>query len=227
MDDELGTCCSVKACLQSDSTDVYYVTSMLEALDNFSKQNYCLAIISNQLSKVDSKEIIHAIHLIKHIPIIVFSDPLPPDEKIKILQTGADIIIEKPFNMDMCVTQIESLIQLYSIAGVSHRQEERIVFGTSMTLIIIPNYRLACSNGEPLSLTRKEFDLLLHFARHPYQVFSKEQLYLRIWGDSFDAVENETVRVHVQTLRKKLGDEGKRLIRNVWGVGYKFVPPTE
>lgn len=75
-------------------------------------------------------------------------------------------------------------------------------------------------------LTKKEFDLLHYFANHPFQVFSKGQLYVHVWDDSFANIGDETVRVHIQRLRRKLATTGKNLIHNVRGVGYKFVPPN-
>ena len=78
--------------------------------------------------------------------------------------------------------------------------------------------------GEEVSLTPKEFELLLFFVKHPRQVFSREQLLARIWGYDFYG-DNRTVDIHVQRLRKKLGI-GSELV-TVFGVGYKYEPGEE
>ena len=66
--------------------------------------------------------------------------------------------------------------------------------------------------------------MLVFLAQHPEQVFSIEQLYEHIWNMDFAVNGDETVRVHIKTLRKKLAQAGKNYIYNVWGIGYKFVP---
>ncbi len=78
-----------------------------------------------------------------------------------------------------------------------------------------------------MELTRREFDLLLFFAKRPGQVFSRDQIYDSVWGDFFELGGDETVKAHIKTLRKKLSAIGTGLIENVWGVGYRFVPPPQ
>lgn len=220
--DDRDICHSIKACMQSESVNVCSLTSASEILNSFVKQEYCLVILDDQLPGISCKEILRTMRLAKHIPILLLIDSLTSDDKIALLQVGADAIIEKPLNIDLCVAQAEALIQLYSKADIGHNQKDQITFGSE--LVIIPRFRQVFIEGKPLSLTRKEFDLLHFFARYPRQVFSREQLYVRIWHDSFASSGDETVRVHIQKLRKKLEAEGKSFIHNVWGVGYKFVP---
>ena len=77
-------------------------------------------------------------------------------------------------------------------------------------------------NGQPITnLTPKEFDLLYYFARHPKQVFSREQLLDHVWGYEFYGDER-TVDVHIKRLRKKVGTSNQPFFHTVWGVGYKF-----
>ena len=97
------------------------------------------------------------------------------------------------------------------------------MYGTE--LIINSRYRQVIVDGEPLDLTRKEFDLLHYLASSQRQVFSRKQLYNQVWHDSTTESGEETVRVHLNTLRKKLLQMNKDLIENVRGVGYRFVPP--
>lgn len=77
-----------------------------------------------------------------------------------------------------------------------------------------------------MSLTKKEYDLLLCLASYPGQILSQEQLYEQVWKEEPDVGVNETVRVHIGKLKKKLSTVSDfNYIHNVWGVGYKFVPP--
>lgn len=227
VDNELDIGHSITACMQDESTDVRCITSASEALNSITKVDYCLAIVSNQLPGISGVEMLRIIRLTQRIPIMVLTEPLSPDENVVLFQAGADAIMESPFNIDICTAQAEALIQLYTSADIGgrHNREEQISFGTA--LIIIPQFRQVFVDGEPVSLTRKEFDLLLCFVRHQRQVLSREQLYLYVWGECFATGGDETVKSHIRTLRKKIETHGRILIHNVWGVGYQFMPPDE
>ena len=125
--------------------------------------------------------------------------------------------------MQICIAQANALIQLYLNFNRNHKDHHPIIFGTE--LVISPKYRQVVVDGTTLVLTRKEFNLFLCLAKHPEQVFSREQLYTDVWNDGLGIGGDETVRVHIQKLRKKLTALGKNYIHNIWGVGYKFVPP--
>lgn len=93
-----------------------------------------------------------------------------------------------------------------------------------MDLIIDPVKHQTTLKGEPLNLTRKEFDLLFHLAR---QVLSREQLYSAVWNEDTAFNVDEQVKAHIKALRRKLAPSGKELIQNEWGVGYRFSPDDE
>ena len=97
-----------------------------------------------------------------------------------------------------------------------------LTFGTD--LIIDPLHRQVLSKGSLLKLTRKEFNMLHFLASHPGQVFTREQLYTRIWRCDSDFNVDEAVRSHIKFLRRKLASSGKEYIQTVWGIGYRFAP---
>ena len=109
-------------------------------------------------------------------------------------------------------------------AKIADKKENPLVFGTE--LIINSIYRHIIIDGEPLELTRTEFDLLFYMAKHPNQIFSRQQLYRQVWGDDLGINGENTVRSHIGNLYKKLANERKNYIQNTRGVGYKFVPPA-
>jgi DNA-binding response OmpR family regulator len=92
-------------------------------------------------------------------------------------------------------------------------------------LRIDPAGRTASVGGAPVELTPKEYELLLLLASHPGRAFSREFLVERLWGYEYDGVDR-TVDTHIVRLRKKLAAVGDQIV-TVWGVGYRFVPPTE
>lgn len=128
--------------------------------------------------------------------------------------------MEKPYALEECLAHAQSLIQLYTDIGIISNRRYTLAFG--MDLVIDPNFHQATLKGTPLNLTRKEFDLLFYLASHAGQVLSREQLYNAVWNEDTVINVDEQVKAHIKALRKKLAPSGKELIRNEWGVGYRF-----
>ena len=139
----------------------------------------------------------------------------------KYMKATATVCIRKPFALSVCSSQVNALIRLYTETEPSENGYYTLAFGTE--LIINPLHRQVKMNGSFLNLTRKEFDLLYYMASHPGQVFSRTQLYNRIWQDNSEFNIDEVVRFHVQALRRKLSPSGKDFIQTVWGIGYRFI----
>lgn len=211
--------------MQDDLTEVCCMTSSAEALASYMKRDYCLVILDIQLADMDGIELLKTMRRAKHTPILVLTNPLCAKDAVSLFHAGADAYLVKPLNAAVCAAQANALIQLYLESDDKHKQHYPITFGTE--LIISPRYRQVIVEGEVLSLTRKEFDLLHCLASYLGQVFSLEHLYAHVWDDESTVSGEETVRVHIQTLRKKLTAMGKDFIQNTWGVGYKFVPPEQ
>ena len=197
-------------------------TSLSTGLEYAAKNLYCLLIIDLQMSQIGNEEMVRIFRLSKRIPILVLTEALTVQEKINLFQAGMDAFFEKPIDVDVCTAQASALIKLYFESNEEAEKSAQISFGTS--LIIAPRYRQALSNGKPIALTRREFDLLYFFARHPGQVFSRDQIYDCVWGDYYELGGDETVKVHIKTLRKKLSALNAGNIENVRAVGYRFVP---
>jgi DNA-binding response OmpR family regulator len=90
-------------------------------------------------------------------------------------------------------------------------------------VVIHPDERRVVIDGQPVALTPKEFDILHLLASHPKKVFSSEHIFRQVWGEDYYE-GNNTVMVHIRTLRKKLGEDTNKnkLIKTIWGVGYSF-----
>lgn len=209
--------------MQNDFTDICCMASSAEALDSYIKQDYCLVILDTQLSDMDSMEILRIMRRSKHTPILLLTNSVSSEGIVELLHAGADTYIEKPLSLEVCVAQANALIQLYIDAEINHNQHKPIVHGSE--LIISPRYRQVIVDGKPLELTRKEFDLLHCFAKHPGQVLSREQLYDYIWNDEPAVAVDEAVKSLIKKLRKKLVSVNKFYIQNTRGVGYRFVLP--
>jgi DNA-binding response OmpR family regulator len=134
---------------------------------------------------------------------------------------GADDYVVKPFSPQELVSRVRAVLRRSS--GLTPGSSDRpLVYGD---LRIEPQSRLVEVAGEEKTLTAKEFDLLWTMARHPRQVFSRDQLLDLVWGLT-EYIDPSTVTVHVRRLREKIeADPGDpRYIQTVWGVGYKFEP---
>jgi DNA-binding response OmpR family regulator len=153
-------------------------------------------------------------------PVIMLTARREEAERIAGLEMGADDYVVKPFSPQELVSRVRAVLRRTKESDL--RSESPLTF---VELTIDPRTRLVTLSGEEVRLTAREFDLLWHMARHPRQVFTREQLLEHVWGSS-GYIDPGTVTVHLRRLREKIEDEASRPrhLRTVWGVGYKFEP---
>ena len=149
----------------------------------------------------------------KDIPIIMLTAKTSEYDKVIGLDSGADDYMTKPFSMLELVSRIKALLRRTN--KTESKKELRVG-----NLVVNPEKHLITAKGENVTLTYKEYQLLLLFMETKGVVFSRDTLLNRIWGYDFDG-ENRTVDVHIRTLRTKLGECGN-LIETVRGFGYKI-----
>lgn len=149
----------------------------------------------------------------KDTPIIMLTAKDSEYDKVIGLDSGADDYMTKPFSMLELVSRIKALMRRTN----KEKSKEELRIGN---LVVNPEKHLITANGENVTLTYKEYQLLLLFMENKGVVFSRDTLLNRIWGYDFDG-ENRTVDVHIRTLRTKLGECGN-LIETVRGFGYKI-----
>jgi DNA-binding response OmpR family regulator len=135
------------------------------------------------------------------------------------LRQGADDHVVKPFSPLELVARVDAVLRR---AQETEGADEILDFGG---LVVDPAARTVVVRGEPVDLTAREFELLAFLARHPGQVFSRDQLMDRVWEIAFYS-DTTTVTVHVRRLRAKIeaDDANPEWIETVWGVGYRFRP---
>lgn len=225
IDDDLNTCRELKAKLESEETEVYYTQSTDEALNVFMKWDFCLVIMEIQLPENNGCEILKIMRQAKAIPILMLSTKTNTYKRTEILQTGANVYLEKPYDLEEVLAQARSLIELCTTSNPLVNQHYTLSFGTG--LIIDPTYWRVTLNGQQIELTHKEFSLLYCLASHRNQVLSKEQLYNHVWKNDSEINLEATIKSHIRTLRQKLSPYGRDLIENVRGVGYRFTIDTK
>lgn len=145
------------------------------------------------------------------VPILFLSARQSDVDKIRGLGLGADDYVGKPFSPAEVVARVQALLRRYRRQGSA---PEAVLHAGRLELDV-KGYTAAI-DGQPVSLTVKEFELLRFLAEHPGQVFTRDQLFDQIWGDFGDL---HTVTVHIARIREKVGAQ---YIKTVWGVGYKF-----
>lgn len=180
-----------------------------------------LIILDLMLPKVDGFEICKKIRAQKDTPIIMISAKKEDIDKIRGLGLGADDYMIKPFSPGEMVARVKAHLARYErfIGNREHKHDEIRVRG----LLIDKTSRRVHVNEEEVAFTTKEFELLSFLAVNPNRVFSKEQLFDRIWGmDSFGDIS--TVTVHIRKIREKveLDPSNPQYIETIWGAGYRF-----
>ena len=162
------------------------------------------------------------------VPIIVISARTATSDRIDLLKLGADDYLVKPFDLDELVARIE--VQLRHRGGVQRSAagaDSAQAAGEAAPLRfrsweLDPEARTFAVAGEPVSLTRIEFNILQTMMEHPRRVFSKRELFERAWGEPYSADDN-TVNVHVSNIRAKLKASGTDgYLKTVWGMGFKL-----
>ena len=149
------------------------------------------------------------------VPVMMLTAKDTELDTVRALDGGADDYLAKPFGMMEMVSRVRALLR-----RARRSAPEKPASLSVGPIELWPSRRTATLDGEPLSLTMREFDLLAFLMRTPGEVFSREALLRRVWGWDFDG-GSRTVAVHVQTLRSKLGDHAG-IIQTVRGVGYRM-----
>jgi DNA-binding response OmpR family regulator len=179
-----------------------------------------LVVLDLMLPGADGLELCRWIRGRSELPVIMLTARGDEADRIVGLELGADDYVTKPFSPRELVARVRSVLRR---SGPQASGSERIALEG---LTIDQGTREVTKDGRELKLTAKEFDLLWFLARHPRQVFSRDQLMDRVWGYT-SALDTGTVTVHVRRLREKIEDDPARprFLQTVWGVGYRFSPP--
>ena len=181
---------------------------------------YSLIILDLMIPKMSGFEILEKIAEKKKIPVIIVSARDEELSKIKGLNLGADDYITKPFGMGELLARVNSHIKTYGKFSTAASKDRLLEVGSLK--INAPDRRVYI-DGKEVILKQKEFDLLLFMMKNPNRVFSKDELFERVWG--FDALsDTTTVTVHIARIREKIEKNPAKpeYIMTVWGSGYRF-----
>lgn len=185
------------------------------------KEEFDLIILDLMLPGVDGFEICRQIREEKNIPVIMVSAKKDDIDKIRGLGLGADDYMTKPFSPSELVARVKAHMARYERLIGSGIQENEIV--EIRGIKIDKTARRVWINGEEKAFTSKEFDLLTFLAQNPNHVYTKEELFSKIW-DMESIGDIATVTVHIKKIREKIefNTAKPQYIETIWGVGYRF-----
>jgi DNA-binding response OmpR family regulator len=170
-----------------------------------------LVVLDLLLPGMDGLEVCRRIRERSPLPIVMLTARGEVDDRVRGLESGADDYLAKPFKFKELLARIRAVLRR------SGADPGRTL--TVGALRLDAQTRQASVDGRTVDLTPREFELLEHLMRHPRWVVTREQLLDRIWGIDYLGDAN-VVEVHISALRGKLGDQARKLIRTVRGVGY-------
>ena len=192
-----------------------------EGLSRALKEDFDLFVLDLMLPGMDGFEICRRIRESKNTPIIMVSAKKEDIDKIRGLGLGADDYITKPFSPSEMVARVKAHLARYERLISSGTPANEII--EIRGLKIDKTARRVWVNGEEKNFTTKEFDLLSFLAQNPNHVFTKEELFSRIW-DMESIGDIATVTVHIKKIREKIefNTAKPQYIETIWGVGYRF-----
>lgn len=207
----------IKTFLERDGYSVTVKESGEEAAAFFEKHKVKMILLDVMLPGMDGFGFCASIRKVSSVPVVIISARVDKEDQMNGFAQGADDYVEKPVDIDILKAKIHALMRRnYSL-------KEKNMLIHSGAVVMDKSAKQVFFHGKEVSLTGKEYELLLLFVENPGKTLSKEYLFNQIWGvDSFS--ENQTLTVHVKMLRDKIEEEPKnpKRIKTVWGVGYRY-----
>jgi len=200
--------------LRAEGYTVSAVDSGERAVELFERYGAKLLVLDINLPDVNGFAICSKLRENTNTPILIVSCRTEKEDKLNGFDLGADDYIEKPYDIDILLAKIK---------GIFRRRYQRDILSADGVTLNLADHT-AIIDGKSAELPAKEFDLLALLIENQGKAMKKEYLFSMVWGSDSNS-ELQTLHVHINRLRSKLGDDPKNAKRllTVWGVGYKFV----
>lgn len=215
VDDDCDLSFIISEMLENYGYSVSCAESGTEAFDKLSESTYHLILLDINLPETTGFKLLEELRKHSNVPVIFASARTSETDRITGFDIGGDDYILKPYSMHELLSRVNALIRrVYGNSG----EETVITFGD---VAVNVTSRTVIKNGQAVSLSLKEFDLLAYLCRNKNKALSKETLLSEVWG-AFSLVEPSTLTVHIRWLREKLEDEPAtpKYIKTVYKVGY-------
>ena len=219
-DDERDIVNALKIYLADSEYTLFEAFTGRQALDIIAREDIHLILMDIMMPEMDGISAMVKIREVSNVPVILLTAKGEDADKVLGLNVGADDYVTKPFSPVEVAARVKSQLRRYMrLGGGSVRPSNLRVGGIELD----DGEKRVLLDGEDVSLTRTEYDILRLLMEHPGQVFSPKEIYRRVWKDSPYGSEN-TVAVHIRHLREKLEitPNQPRYLKVVWGQGYKI-----
>lgn len=212
----------IRLYFQKQQIEIIEATDGEQVMDLVESQSPDVVLLDIMMPKVDGYEACREIRKKYDIPIIMLTAKGEEIDKVLGLELGADDYVTKPFSPRELVARIKAIFRRMkkNQSNVQEDRSSRDIYEYD-GLVINPERREVTVNGEKIDFPPKEFDLLIHMAKSPGSVYTREQLLDQVWGYDFVG-DIRTVDVHIKKVRHKLKQYDMECIHTVWGIGYKF-----
>lgn len=219
-DDERDIVSALKIYLTSEGHNVIEAYNGKEAVEVVSSQEIHLVLMDIMMPIMDGIQAMVKIREFSNVPVILLTAKSEDMDKVLGLNVGADDYVTKPFNPVELQARVKSQLRRYMQLGSGAKDSSKLRMGG---IEIDDKAKEVTLDGEKISLTRTEYDILKLLMDHPGEVFSPNQIYEKVWNDNPYGTEN-TVAVHIRHLREKieLNPQEPRFLKVVWGRGYKM-----
>ena len=219
-DDERDIVAALKIYLEAEGYGVVCAYNGAQALELLDRENVSLVLLDVMMPVMDGITAVIKLREKSNVPVIMLTAKSEDTDKILGLNIGADDYVTKPFNPVEVIARVRSQLRRYTQLGGSTAEPNKFVNGG---LMLDDQSKEVCVDGEPVSLTPTEYDILKFFMRNPGKVYSPRELYVSVWGAEPYGAES-TVAVHIRHIREKteINPAEPRYIKSVWGQGYKM-----
>lgn len=220
IDDDTDLCRLLSNNLKAEGYFVLTCRDGITGLKEFRNTEFHLVILDIMLPQKSGYEMLQDIRSRSNVPVLMLTAKDSEGDKVSCLRMGADDYLTKPFGNSEFLARVSALLRRYTELNREFTEKSRITAGNLS--IDISGHEVR-KNAELITLTAKEFDLLLFFATHKGQVFTKKQIYRAVWHEEY-AYDDNAIMVQIRRLRKKIEEnpDNPQYILTVWGVGYKF-----
>lgn len=219
-DDEKDIVSALSIYLTADGYQVFEAYNGKQALAIMEEEDIHLVLMDIMMPEMNGISAMVKIREKSNVPVILLTAKSEDTDKVLGLNVGADDYITKPFNPVELQARVKSQLRRYMLLGGGEIRQDAIVNGG---IELDDRTKIVKLDGEEVSLTRTEYEILKLLMEHPGQVFSPNEIYEAVWKDNPYGTEN-TVAVHIRHLREKIeiNPAEPRYLKVVWGRGYKM-----
>ncbi|WP_156289326.1 response regulator transcription factor [Oceanobacillus salinisoli] len=208
--------------LNREGFRVTWASTGMEGWEDFKQESFSLVIVDLMLPEMDGFTLCKTIRLESDVPLLIVSAKNEDESKILGLDLGADDYLTKPFSLKELTARVQSHLRRYHRYTKKHETEQIDYYKHGLAIDFLNE--AVFIDEELLFLTAKERDILFLLAKNPFITFKKSELYEHVW-QLMNVDGNNTVTVHIKSLRTKMKDNQKqaKFIQTIWGVGYRFI----